>query len=88
MSEWLKEADCKSARYAYAGSNPARPNSLLYFSCTIENTLLKNILSIQKKAHCVSIKHNGLFLFNPFINYLNGTDGTRTRNFRRDRAVL
>ncbi len=25
MSEWLKEADCKSARYAYAGSNPARP---------------------------------------------------------------
>ena len=50
MSEWLKEADCKSARYAYAGSNPARPNSLLYFSCTIENTLLKNILSIQKKS--------------------------------------
>ena len=25
MSEWLKEADCKSARLAYAGSNPARP---------------------------------------------------------------
>ena len=23
MSEWLKEADCKSAGYAYAGSNPA-----------------------------------------------------------------
>ena len=27
MSEWLKEADCKSARYAYAGSNPARPTT-------------------------------------------------------------
>ena len=25
MSEWLKEADCNSAGYAYAGSNPARP---------------------------------------------------------------
>jgi hypothetical protein len=25
MSEWLKEADCKSAGYAYVGSNPTRP---------------------------------------------------------------
>ena len=23
VSEWLKETDCKSVRYAYAGSNPA-----------------------------------------------------------------
>ena len=88
MSEWLKEADCKSARYAYAGSNPARPNSLLYFSCTIENTLLKNILSIQKKSPLCFNKTQWAFFFNPFINSLNGTDGTRTRNFRRDRAVL
>lgn len=29
MSEWLKEADCKSASYAYVGSNPARPISRL-----------------------------------------------------------
>lgn len=27
MSEWLKETDCKSVRYAYAGSNPARPTT-------------------------------------------------------------
>lgn len=25
VSEWLMEADCKSAGLAYAGSNPARP---------------------------------------------------------------
>src|SRR5438270_6840038 len=28
MSEWLKEADCKSAGSAYAGSNPAPPTIL------------------------------------------------------------
>lgn len=27
MPEWLMGADCKSAGYAYAGSNPARPIS-------------------------------------------------------------
>ena len=27
MPEWLMGADCKSAGYAYAGSNPARPSS-------------------------------------------------------------
>ena len=26
MPEWLMGADCKSVGYAYAGSNPARPN--------------------------------------------------------------
>ncbi len=26
MPEWLMGVDCKSAGYAYAGSNPARPN--------------------------------------------------------------
>ena len=26
MPEWLMGADCKSAGFAYAGSNPARPN--------------------------------------------------------------
>ena len=28
MSEWLMEADCKSAGDAYAGSNPARPKKM------------------------------------------------------------
>jgi hypothetical protein len=28
VPEWLMGADCKSAGYAYAGSNPARPTSL------------------------------------------------------------
>ena len=26
MPEWLMGTDCKSVGYAYAGSNPARPN--------------------------------------------------------------
>ena len=26
MSEWLKEADCKSVALCYVGSNPTRPN--------------------------------------------------------------
>ena len=29
MPEWLMGADCKSAGYAYAGSNPARPTIFL-----------------------------------------------------------
>ena len=28
MPEWLMGADCKSAGYAYAGSNPARPTTI------------------------------------------------------------
>ena len=27
VPEWLMGADCKSAGYAYAGSNPARPTT-------------------------------------------------------------
>ncbi len=30
MPEWLMGADCKSAGYAYAGSNPARPTTILF----------------------------------------------------------
>ena len=46
MSEWLKEADCKSAGSAYAGSNPARPipkRGHLYCPCSsvVEHTLGK-----------------------------------------------
>ncbi len=29
MLEWLMRADCKSAGYAYVGSNPTQPNSCL-----------------------------------------------------------
>lgn len=28
MPEWLMGADCKSAGYTYAGSNPARPKKI------------------------------------------------------------
>ncbi len=39
MPEWLMGADCKSAGYAYAGSNPARPTCLC--SSVVEHTLGK-----------------------------------------------
>ena len=39
MPEWLMGADCKSAGYAYAGSNPARPICLC--SSVVEHTLGK-----------------------------------------------
>ncbi len=29
VPEWLMGADCKSAGYAYAGSNPARPTTII-----------------------------------------------------------
>lgn len=31
MPEWLMGADCKSAGYTYAGSNPARPKNLINY---------------------------------------------------------
>ena len=43
MPEWLKGADCKSAGFAYVGSNPTRP---------ISNYLLKlfeKIVILKKK---------------------------------------
>ncbi len=42
MPEWLMGADCKSAGYAYAGSNPARPISTFCpCSSVVEHTLGK-----------------------------------------------
>ena len=32
MAEWLKAADCKSARVAYVGSNPTPTTTNLNFS--------------------------------------------------------
>ena len=41
MPEWLMGADCKSAGYAYAGSNPARPIHTRPCSSAVEHTLGK-----------------------------------------------
>ena len=41
MPEWLMGADCKSAGYAYAGSNPARPIHAGPCSSAVEHTLGK-----------------------------------------------
>jgi hypothetical protein len=41
MPEWLMGADCKSAGYAYAGSNPARPIHACPCSSAVEHTLGK-----------------------------------------------
>ena len=31
MAEWLKAADCKSARVAYVGSNPTPSTTFVFF---------------------------------------------------------
>jgi hypothetical protein len=41
MPEWLMGADCKSAGYAYAGSNPARPIHNCPCGSVVEHTLGK-----------------------------------------------
>ncbi len=41
VPEWLMGADCKSAGYAYAGSNPARPIHASPCSSAVEHTLGK-----------------------------------------------
>ena len=42
VPEWLMGADCKSAGYAYAGSNPARPIHLASpCGSVVEHTLGK-----------------------------------------------
>ncbi len=39
MPEWLMGADCKSAGYAYVGSNPTRPNLNIYIYIYIQTTV-------------------------------------------------
>gem|GEM_PF-2003134 len=41
MPEWLMGADCKSAGYAYVGSNPTRPTTICPCSSVVEHTLGK-----------------------------------------------
>jgi hypothetical protein len=42
VPEWLMGADCKSAGYAYAGSNPARPiHAYCPYSSAVEHSLGK-----------------------------------------------
>ncbi len=36
MPEWLMGADCKSAGYAYVGSNPTRPKFKVYLKFVIQ----------------------------------------------------
>ncbi len=40
LPEWLMGADCKSAGYAYVGSNPTRPTTSLH-SSAVEHSLGK-----------------------------------------------
>ena len=46
MPEWLMGADCKSAGYAYVGSNPTRPklykNKTLFILHNINSSIRRN----------------------------------------------
>ncbi len=52
MSEWLKEADCKSAGYAYVGSNPTRPTIFLkmFPKANLTEVRLVFLVSYRTKA--------------------------------------
>ena len=67
MSEWLKEADCKSVALCYVGSNPTRPN-------LVKNDKNNIILIYYNPAILRIIKYN----INP--NVMQLTTKTR-RNF-------
>ena len=52
MPEWLMGADCKSAGFAYAGSNPARPNNRLPVKIEKNSLIfefLRTFLKVRKK---------------------------------------
>jgi hypothetical protein len=57
MPEWLMGADCKSAGYAYAGSNPARPISQ-HCPCgsVVEHTLGKG--EVVSSILTTGLSHN------------------------------
>ncbi len=67
--------DCKSAGDAYAGSNPARPKEEM-------DTLLRILVDL---FYCC---HDGILVESVHFSKTFGIDGSRTRNFRLDRAVL
>ena len=48
MPEWLKGADCKSAGFAYVGSNPTRPNSFMNLQVIYKKKLIYDILINEK----------------------------------------
>ena len=57
MPEWLMGADCKSAGYAYVGSNPTRPKSkFLFLLKKIWFSLFLGVISFIK------IKNDRVFL--------------------------
>ena len=64
MPEWLKGADCKSAGFAYVGSNPTRPIFFYFFfifSIGLPGTRTQNLSVISRVLyHWVS---------NPILNY-------------------
>lgn len=76
MLEWLMGTDCKSAGEAYAGSNPARPKHEI-----------EKLLCILDPFFTLVITEF-LFVESVQFNKKLGIDGSRTRNFRLDRAVL
>lgn len=77
MLEWLMGTDCKSAGEAYAGSNPARPKDEI-----------EKLLRILDPFFFTLVITEFLFVESVQFNKKFGIDGSRTRNFRLDRAVL
>jgi hypothetical protein len=64
MPEWLMGADCKSAGYAYAGSNPARPihsrGMSFEFSVLKQKLLELKIQNSKSNCPCGSVVEHTL----------------------------
>ena len=69
VSEWLKEADCKSVALRYVGSNPTRPNHIIILCKLYKATILFKIIpNIPMKLIIPKIKRKrNLGILNKFL---------------------
>lgn len=67
VSEWLKEADCKSVALCYVGSNPTWPSKLSFYNPVIFLIIKK--INIQNREKLI-IKKN--LSFGTLTKFLNG----------------
>ena len=82
MSEWLKEADCKSVALRYVGSNPTRPNGTIKF-LNYENSIYNPTIFLRiKYNNVINVKIdriNRIRNLGTFNKFLKGAKITRIK---------
>ena len=74
MSEWLKEADCKSVALCYVGSNPTRPN---VNKNNYQNPVIFCMVKYNPKQNMIKLINNKIRSFGILNKFLNGAKITR-----------